>query len=99
MEVEEAGRMRLEIELAVPEEALGPEMREAPTTACREEAVLRLLAERKIPGAMATRLLGVGRLEFLEMARARGIGTFDYTYEDWKADGAALEEYDRRTHG
>jgi len=61
--------------------------------------VLRLFAEGKIPGALATRLLGVGRLEFLEMARARGIATVDYTYEDWKADGAALEEYERRTHG
>lgn len=55
-----------------------------------------LFSERKISSAQAAHLLGLTRLQVLELLTARHIPHIDYTDEDWQADGCAIEEMERR---
>jgi predicted HTH domain antitoxin len=61
-----------------------------------KEANLALFADRKIPAGQAARDLGLGRIEFMELLKQRGIPYVVYTVEDWEADGKAIEELDSR---
>lgn len=61
-----------------------------------QDAILRLFAERKIPSGHATRLLGLTRMQFLELLNSRGLPHLDYTTADWDADTNAIQEYERR---
>lgn len=88
--------MKIELDLELPDELIDPSLRQQIVQQAREQIVLRLFAERRIPSGLATRLLGLTRLEFLDLAQRRGIPTVDYTDEDWRQDLEALEEYDRR---
>ncbi|MFN0171815.1 MAG: UPF0175 family protein [Bryobacteraceae bacterium] len=74
--------MKLEIELDVPEGLVD----EAFEQGMREEAVLRLFVERKIPSALATRLLGLTRAGFLQLIERRGVPLDEYTAEDFRRD-------------
>jgi predicted HTH domain antitoxin len=74
--------MKLEIELDVPEGLVD----EAFEQGMKEEAVVRLFAERKIPSALATRLLGLTRAGFLQLIERRGVPLDEYTAEDFRRD-------------
>ncbi len=74
--------MKLEIELDVPEGLVG----EAFERGMKEEAVLRLFCDRKIPSALATRLLGLTRAGFLQLIERRGVPLDDYSAEDFRQD-------------
>ena len=85
--------MKLEIEVNVAEDAIDKsELQER----LRKEAVLALFADRKIPAGQASRELGLGRLEFMELLKQRGIPYVIYTTDDWESDGKAIEEFERR---
>jgi predicted HTH domain antitoxin len=85
--------MKLEIEVNVAEDAIDKnELQER----LRKEAILALFADRKIPAGQASRDLGLGRLEFMELLKQRGIPYVIYTADDWEADSKAIEEYERR---
>jgi predicted HTH domain antitoxin len=85
--------MKLEIEVNVAEDAINKnELQER----LRKEAILALFADRKIPAGQASRDLGLGRLEFMELLKQRGIPYVIYTADDWEADSKAIEEYERR---
>ena len=88
--------MKLQIEVDVAEESIDRAHLEEHL---RREAILELFAERKIPAGKAARELGLGRVEFLEFLRQRGIPYVVYTVEDWEADGKAIEEFERRRAG
>jgi predicted HTH domain antitoxin len=74
--------MKLEIDLDIPADVIDGEFEKA----LREDAVLRLFAERKIPSGDATRLLGIDRVHFLNLIERRGIALADYTTEDFLRD-------------
>ena len=93
----EASAVKLEIELDVPEDAIDKDTGERLQSALREEAILRLFAERKIPSGHATRLLGLTRLQFMDLIKQRGIPHIVYTFEDWQEDLKDLEEFRRKT--
>ncbi len=84
--------MKLEIDLDVPEGIIDETFEKV----VREDAILRLFSERKIPAGHATRLLGLTRMQFMDFIQSRNIPYVDYTVEDWEFDSKALEEYRRR---
>jgi predicted HTH domain antitoxin len=88
--------VKLQIELDVAEGSIDKEHLEEHL---RKEAILELFAERKMPAGKASRELGLGRLEFLELLKQRGIPSANYTADDWDADGKAIEEFERRRVG
>ena|SRR5882672_7843205 len=84
--------MKLEIDLDVPEGIIGENFEKV----VRQDAILRLFSERKIPAGDATRLLGLTRMQFMDFIQSRNIAYVDYTVEDWESDSKAIEEYKRR---
>ena len=84
--------MKLEIDLDVPEGIIDETFEKV----VREDAILRLFSERKIPAGHATRLLGLTRMQFMDFIQSRNIPYVDYTVEDWESDSKAIEEYKRR---
>jgi predicted HTH domain antitoxin len=84
--------MKLEIDLDVPEGIIDENFEKV----VREDAILRLFANRKIPAGHATRLLGLTRMQFMDFIQSRSIPYVEYTNEDWDADRKAIEEYKRR---
>jgi predicted HTH domain antitoxin len=85
--------MKLEVEINVAEGTIDKHELEERV---RKEAILALFADLKIPAGQAARDLGLGRLEFMELLRRRGIPSVIYTIDDWEADGKAIEEFERR---
>jgi predicted HTH domain antitoxin len=85
--------MKLEIELDVPADAVEKARLEKHL---REEAVLTLFAEGRIPGGKAARELSVDRVEFMEILKQRGIPYVVYTVDDWDADAKSIELFEQR---
>jgi predicted HTH domain antitoxin len=88
--------MKLEVEINVAEGSVDKHELEERV---RKEAILALFADRKIPAGQAARDLGLGRIEFMELLKQRGIPYVVYTVEDWEADGSAIEELEKRHLG
>jgi len=89
--------MKLEVEINVTDGTIDKHELEERV---RKEAILALFADRKIPAGQAARDLRLGRLEFMELLKQRGIPHVIYTVNDWEADGKAIEEFERRRgHG
>lgn len=88
-----AAAMKLEVEINVAEGMIDKHELEERV---RKEAILALFADRKIPAGQAARDLGMGRLEFMELLKQRGVPHIIYTIDDWEADGKAIEEFERR---
>ena len=84
--------MKLEIDLDVPEGIIDERFEKV----VREDVIVRLFAERKIPAGHAARLLGLTRMQFMDFIQSRNIPYVDYTVEDWESDSEAIEEYKRR---
>ena len=85
--------MKFQIELDIAEGSVDKQRIEQHL---RKEAVLTLFAERQIPAGRAARELGLGRIDFMELLKQRGIPYVIYKAEDWDSDGKAIEEFDRR---
>ena len=66
--------MKLEIDVDLPREILDQVPPEDLQKLCRAEIVLRLYAEEKIAASDAARLLGLTRIQFLDLLRQRGVG-------------------------
>lgn len=88
--------MKLQIDLDIPYDLIDAELQDHFAATCKEEAVLRLFADRKIPSAVATRLLGLTRIQFMELTRQRGIAYIVYTAEDFADDLKDLAAFERR---
>jgi predicted HTH domain antitoxin len=58
----------------------------------REEAILALFADRKVPAGKAAHELGIGRLAFMELLKERGIPYVIYAAEDWQSDADGIVE-------
>ena len=65
--------MKLEIELDVPEDGVDEALRRDLARAAKEHAVLQLFAERRISSGLAARMLGIGRIQFLDLLKQRGV--------------------------
>ena len=56
-----------------------------------EWLVLSLFTEGRVSTDKAARLLGMGRVEFLDLLRARGIAYVDYTPEELEDEFGAVD--------
>jgi predicted HTH domain antitoxin len=88
--------VRIEVDIPVPEEALDEGAKDRLRHDVLETAVLHLFEGRRISSAEAAKDLGLTRIEFMELARARRVPQYDYTAPDLAADMADLEEIERR---
>lgn len=84
--------MKVEVEINVAEGTVDKRELEERV---RREAILALFADRKIPAGAAARELGLGRLDFMDLLRQRGIPYVVYTAEDWEADAQAIQELEK----
>ena len=66
--------MKLEIEVDLPQEILKLIPSADLGKLCRTEIVSRLYSETKLAPAEAGRLLGLSRIQFLDLLRERGVG-------------------------
>jgi predicted HTH domain antitoxin len=78
--------MTLRIVLDLPEGALNEAGERTLEAALKEEAILRLFSERVISPADATRLLGLSRIQFMELTCQRGTPYQIYTASDFQED-------------
>ena len=85
--------MKFQIELDIAEGSVDKRRMEEHL---RREAILTLFAERQIPAGRAARELGLGRLDFMELLKQRGIPYVIYTAEDWDSDGKAIDQFESR---
>lgn len=69
-----AVRVKLEIDVDLPREILDQIPRGDLGKLCRTEIVLRLYGEQKLAPAQAAHLLGLSRIQFLDLLRERGVG-------------------------
>lgn len=88
--------MKIEVEIPVSEETLDAGARDRLRRDLLEAAVLRLFDERRISSADAAQDLGLTRVQFMELARKRGVPQYDYTAEDLTADLADLEAIEHK---
>jgi predicted HTH domain antitoxin len=84
--------VKVELDLDIPAELVDADFAKH----LKEDAVLRLFADRKLPSGRAAQILGLERMDFLELLKTRSIPAVDYTVEDWEADGRAITEIERR---
>jgi predicted HTH domain antitoxin len=66
--------VKLEIEVDLPREVLAQIPARELGKLCGTEIVLRLYGERKLAPAEAAKLLGLPRIQFLDLLRERGVG-------------------------
>jgi predicted HTH domain antitoxin len=88
--------VRIEVEIPVPEEELDQGAKDRLRRDVLQTAILHLFGERRISSAQAASDLGLTRVQFMELARARQIPQHDYTAQDLAEDMADLEVVERR---
>jgi predicted HTH domain antitoxin len=88
--------MKFQIELDLPAELVDRETERQLVAACQEEVVLRLFGDHKIPSSVAARLLGMGRVAFMDLARRRGLPYIVAEADDLERDLQVIEDYRRR---
>jgi hypothetical protein len=77
--------MKLEIDVDLPRGVLDQIPADELGKLCGTEIVLRLYSERKLAPAQAAKLLGLSRIRFLDLLRARGVGFLvDLEEEDFR---------------
>ena len=74
----------MKVEAEVDSEAL-----ERATASAREAAILELYRMGRMTSGAASRLLGIGRVEFLDLASKRGVPTIQITPSELEAEAAA----------
>jgi len=86
--------MTLQIEVDLPREIVNQIPLSDLGMLCRTEIVVRLYSEQKLAPAEAARLLGVTRIQFLDILRERGTGFLvELDAEDFRALDALRERY------
>jgi predicted HTH domain antitoxin len=90
------GAVRIEVDIPVSEETLDAGAKDRLRRDLLETAVLRLFDERRISSAEAALELGLTRVQFMELARKRGVPQYDYTAADLTADLADLEAIEHK---
>ena len=83
--------MKLEVDIPIAEETLDESVKGRLRHDALEAAVLRLFDERRISSAEASQDLGLARVQFMELARKRGVPQHDYISQDLADDLADLE--------
>jgi hypothetical protein len=66
--------VKLAIELDVPDGAIDRPAQEELIRSVKEQAVLKFYAGDLISGAQAAQILGITRLQFLDLVRTSGVG-------------------------
>jgi predicted HTH domain antitoxin len=89
--------VKFQIEIDLPDDSFDPVLQDDLAAACKQEVVLRLFADRKLPAAVATRILGLTRLQFMELARSRGIPYAVYTASDFRDDLQDLDAFEHKS--
>src|SRR5262249_2133924 len=84
--------VKIEVDIPLPEGVLDEETKHRIQRAALEAAVLRLFDERRISAAEAAQDLGLNRISFWELAKARGVPMHDYTFGDWQEDKATIDQ-------
>ena len=86
-------RIRLEMEL--PDGLVDKTFEAELLKGFKEEAALRLFKEGKVSSGFAARLIGISRLEFLNLLQKRAIPFVEYTLEDFHHDTEVMEKFER----
>jgi predicted HTH domain antitoxin len=81
--------MKLEIELDVPKDAIDKTLEAELTRVAKETAVLQLFSNGKISSGRGARILGMGRIQFLDFLRQRDV---PFTVELDEEDFRVLDE-------
>jgi predicted HTH domain antitoxin len=66
--------MKLAFELEVPDGAMDQSLEAEIVRSAKEQAVLKLYAEKRITTGEAARMLGLTRIQFLDLLPRRGMG-------------------------
>lgn len=66
--------MKLAFELDLPEGAIDTSTQAEFVRSVKQQAVLRLYAEERISSGEAAELLGLAKIQFLELLRSSGVG-------------------------
>ena len=86
--------MKLEIEVDLPRDVLDQVPPEDLQKLCRTEIILRLYGEEKIAARDAAHLLGLSRIQFLDLLRQRGMGFLvELDEEDFKQIQSLRDQY------
>lgn len=62
-----------------------------------EWLILSLFTEGRISSGKAARLIGISRVEFLALLRARGVAYLNYSPEEMAEEFVAVDELDLKT--
>ena len=81
----------LHLEWELPEGVVNEAMQRELLRVVKQETALRLFAEGKVSSGYAAHLLGVPRLEFLQLLEQRGIPFLSCTADDLREDRMAVE--------
>jgi predicted HTH domain antitoxin len=84
--------MKLQLEMDLPEHLVDKALGEKAMAKAREEIVLDLFAQRKIPGGRSAHLLGLTKRQFMQLCQQRGVSLVDYTVEDLTTDLAVMDK-------
>lgn len=87
--------MKLQIDLDIPQTVVDEHLLAELTATCKEEVILRLFAERRIGAAAAIQFLGLTHIQFLDLAKQRGIPYAAYTAGDFHEDMQDLNRFER----
>lgn len=84
--------MKIELDLELPAGLIDQELERQLVNLAKEDIVLRLFEDRRIPGGSAARLLDRTRREFMELCQRRGIVQTEYTAADLKDDLVVMDK-------
>ncbi len=88
--------MKIDIDIPFPEGALDEGAMSRVRRDALEAAILRLFVERRISSAEGAEDLGLTRIQFMELARSRGVPHHDYTADDLNDDLADLVKIEQK---
>jgi predicted HTH domain antitoxin len=87
---------KIHLELELPEGLVDPQLEAELVRKFKEDTAVRLFQQGKISSGYAAHLLGIPRVEFLDLLRQRGIPYVEYSAEDFREDLATLERVERQ---
>ncbi len=87
---------KIHVELELPEGLVDKELEAELVRGFKEEAAVRLFQEGKVSSGYAARLMGIPRVEFLQVLRRRGVAYVEYTADDYHQDLSTIEQSEGR---
>ncbi len=66
--------MKLAFEMEIPDGAVDPSGEKELVRSVKEQTVLKLYSDQRVTSGEAAELLGLGRIEFLDLLRRSGVG-------------------------